>query len=553
MVEFLAALHVQRVDLGFPLRRGLLLVRVPQVQRLAAVPHADAAVRLGAAGESDDHRLPVVRRGQLPHELPELDRLELRVDADEVESLVDDRGHPRPHVVVDVRHELERDRVAGSVLAHPVAVAVRPAEAVEDRVGALDVVLVAAHVGVVEVAGGGADRRPLRVAEPVLDLGDDPLLVDAVRHGAAELDVGEPRQLLGGDVGVAALRVRAGVEVEAEEHGAEGRTAPVDGEVACLLLRLEGGVVLAAQSVRIHLAGLELRQLIVDGRDEQLHDALDVGERIAAAVPQPVVGVALEHHALLRHVARDGERARTDDLGGIAVHAPEVVERPRLDVRFEDVPRVDRRAHRTQERRERRRQHELHRVVVDGGHGHRRLLPGAGVVEVAELEGGAVAGGDVVVVDDAVEREVDIACGEWLAVVPTHALAEVEGPRQAVVRVLPGLGQRRLDLVGEPRHLGQSLEQVAEEPRGVGVVREREVERQRLADGGRRHRPARVADVVLEGVGARAQSLDDRLLSSRGGGRRGCGVGRVGSPARAVRVARARGDDERGERREERA
>ena len=361
-----------------------------------------------------------------------------------------------------------------------------------------------------EVARGRADRGPLRVAEAVHHLGDDPLLVDAVRERLAELLIPEPAKLVRGDVGRTALRARAGVHVEDEERGAERGAAPVDDEVALLLGRLEAGVLLACDAVQIRLARLEQGELGLDVLDEQVHDALEIGEAVPLAVRHPVVRVAPQHHPLAGDVALDGEGPRADHRRRVRIDAPDRAERPALDVRLEDVAREDRRAHRADEGRERRRQHHPDGVVVHRRHGHRVLDPLA-VLEEAEDERIAGAGRDVLVVDDAIEGELHVVRGERLAVVPGDIAAQGEGPGQPVLRVLPGLGQRRLDLVGQPRRLGQALEEQAEQARGVGVVREREVEGQRLADRRRGDRAARLPDLVLERPGVLPERPDDRL------------------------------------------
>ena len=335
------------------------------------------------------------------------------------------------------------------------------------------------------------------------------------------------------DVGRAALRARAGVHVEDEERGAEGRAAPVDDEVALLLLeRLEARVLPARDAVQIRLARLEQGELGLDVLNEQVHDAVEIGEAVPLGVRHPVVRVAPQHHPLAGDVALDGERPRADHRARVRIDAPDGAERPVLDVRLEDVARVDRRAHRADEGRERRRQHHPDGVVVHRRDGHRVLDP-LPVLQEAEDERVAGARRDVLVVDDAVEGELHVVRGERCAVVPGDVAAQVEGPGQPVLRVLPGLGQRRLDLVGQPRRLGQALEEQAEQARGVGVVREREVEGQRLADRRRGDRAARRPDLVLERLGALLERPDDRL-------------GRVGRIALGLVAVAAGGEGERG-------
>ena len=117
------------------------------------------------------------------------------------------------------------------------------------------------------------------------------------------------------------------------------------------------------------------------------------------------------------------------------------------------------------------------------------------------MEGGAAAGRDVVVVDYAVEGEVYVVGREGLPVVPAHVRTEVECPGQAVVRTLPGLGQHRLHLVGQPGGLGQALEEIAQDTRRRSVVRDGEVESKRLGDRGEGQSAAPFPDGVLETLG----------------------------------------------------
>lgn len=51
VVYFLAALGIDLVDCGFPVRGRLRLIGMPQVQVTAAVPQVDAEVWFGAAAE----------------------------------------------------------------------------------------------------------------------------------------------------------------------------------------------------------------------------------------------------------------------------------------------------------------------------------------------------------------------------------------------------------------------------------------------------------------------------------------------------------------------
>ena len=80
-----------------------------------------------------------------------------------------------------------------------------------------------------------AYRGPLGVANAKLDVADDDVLIDDMGHGAAELGVLEPPQLFRGHIVRARVGVPPWIHVEAEEGGAEGRAALVDGEVQVFL------------------------------------------------------------------------------------------------------------------------------------------------------------------------------------------------------------------------------------------------------------------------------------------------------------------------------
>ena len=113
---------------------------------------------------------------------------------------------------------------------------------------------------------------------------------------------------------------------------------------------------------------------------------------------------------------------------------------------------------------ERHGQYELDGVVVERADRHLLLAPLAALlVEDPEGERRAIAGGDIGVVDDPVEGEVHVVGRERLPVVPGHVPAQMEGPGQSVVRVLPGLRQARLDLIVQPGDFGEALEEIPED------------------------------------------------------------------------------------------
>ena len=74
--------------------------------------------------------------------------------------------------------------------------------------------------------------------------------------------------------------------------------------------------------------------------------------------------------------------------------------------------------------------------------------------------------------------------------------------------MLPGLGQRGLDLVGEPRGLGQAFEEVSQYAGRGGVVGNGKVEGERLGNGGKRQSSAGIADGVLERLGVPSELGD---------------------------------------------
>ena len=127
------------------------------MQGLAAVPEPDAAVRVRSTGKADDHGLPVIGADQLADEIPKLDQLIVRLDADVGQSLMDDLAGRSAHAIARIGHQRERNRVAGAVLADAVSVGIHPPKVVQDPVGLVEVVGVAADVGVVEVARGWTD------------------------------------------------------------------------------------------------------------------------------------------------------------------------------------------------------------------------------------------------------------------------------------------------------------------------------------------------------------------------------------------------------------
>ena len=93
--------------------------------------------------------------------------------------------------------------------------------------------------------------------------------------------------------------------------------------------------------VNVRLAGLERGKLVRQLRHNDVDYFIQVGQGVALGVREPVVGVALEDDALARLVAGDGERAGANDLGRVRFDVPDVVERLVVNVRLQDVLRVN--------------------------------------------------------------------------------------------------------------------------------------------------------------------------------------------------------------------
>jgi hypothetical protein len=75
----------------------------------------------------------------------------------------------------------------------------------------------------------------------------------------------------------------------------------------------------------------------------------------------------------------------------------------------------------------------------------RRVVHHLGGLVVGHQRDGVGVVGGVLLVGRTIERELDGVGVEGRAVVELHALAQLEGVGQAIVRHVPGLGQARLD------------------------------------------------------------------------------------------------------------
>ena len=188
-----------------------------------------------------------------------------------------------------------------------------------------------------EVARGRAYRRPLRVAEAILHVVDDRVLVDYGRDGLAELLVAEPLQLLGGEVALAGVGVHAGVHVESQERRAESGASLVYREVPFFLERFQLCEVLAQHAVGIRLTRQELGKLGLEVWHDDVNHFVQVRQAVARVVLEPVARVAPHDHALARNVPLDGKGAGADDLGRVRVDIPRRCEGAAVHVLLEDV------------------------------------------------------------------------------------------------------------------------------------------------------------------------------------------------------------------------
>ena len=288
----------------------------------------------------------------------------------------------------------------------------------------------------------------------------------------------------------------------------------MNGEILVLLQRLKLGVLRAHDAKQVRFTVEKHFQLGLEVWNDDLRNAIQIGQPIAFGVGHPVLIETLKHNSFALRVLADHKGTSSDDLGRIGIDVPDLCERPLVDVGLEDVLREDRLAHRAQERRERDRQDATHCVVVDRSHRHRRFLPFAVVVKQPERERRAVGGWNVLVVDDLVEGELNIRGGEGLTVMPDDIAAQMEGPAQSVSGDIPRFGQVRLRLAGQPGDVGQTLKQIPQYAGRTGIVGQGQVEGQRLGDGGERQRTAVLANVVLEIIGIRAELRDDVLTIS---------------------------------------
>ena len=279
----------------------------------------------------------------------------------------------------------------------------------------------------------------------------------------AEVGIGEPLQLGRLHECLVVVGVLAAVLVEGQEGGAEIRPLPVQGEVLGGLFRFQHRVLVARDAEDVGLAGLEFEHRGGDVLHHQVDDLIQIGQGIAGVVLLPVMRVLAQHDALADVVPFNGERPRADDLAGVGAHVPSRGEAAVINVFFQNVLGINGGAHRAQERRERHGQGEANGMVVDLGDLDLSALPLLrGLVDVTDSQARPRRGGDIVVVDDALEGEKHVVGRERRAVGPFDALAQEERPHQAVVGRFPALGQIPFHLRGQPRGLGQPLEQVAE-------------------------------------------------------------------------------------------
>ena len=158
-----------------------------------------------------------------------------------------------------------------------------------------------------------------------------------------------------------------------------------------LLEWLQHRILLTQHTMGVRPARLKERQFLVKVFDDKVRHPVQIGEAEARAVPHPIGRVSAQRELLLGRVARDGEGPGANDLRRVRSDVPDLLERARVDVGFEHVPRVDGVAHRTKERGIRDGQHKPYRMRVQRGHGHPAIRPLARRrVDIVEDEGLAV-------------------------------------------------------------------------------------------------------------------------------------------------------------------
>ncbi|MNK47757.1 hypothetical protein D3C87_665750 [compost metagenome] len=349
-------------------------------------------------------------------------------------------------------------------------------------------------------------------------------------QGAAETHVTQPGRLHRIDEGLA-LGVLAVVDVELEVREAPVGAAVDDREVLLLLQRLHQGVVLAAQPLGVSLAGLELQERRVDILEERHVEAIEVRQGLVLLVDPPVVGVALEDHALGRHVGLVDPGTVRDDLGDVGVQRPGLVELGRAgliglgDGRRQGMLGKDgHAANQPQKGLEGLGRGDLDGPVVDLLHGGKLAV---------DLDGVAGIGRDLVVGNDVVEGEDDVVGGQGLAVRPLEALAELEGIGLLVLAHRPGRGQGRLDLEGEGMLLDESLEGVGDEAGRGRIGHQGRVEGLGILVGRQVNGPAVLADGTRLDLGLGGGDGRNRSLSALGGGGFGLPAGAAGDEGRA--------------------
>ena len=252
--------------------------------------------------------------------------------------------------------------------------------------------------------------------------------------------------------------------------------------------------------------------LVRDGAEHQL---VHVGQALLE-----VVGVLLQHELLLHLPVRQHEGAGSErGLVEIAVL---------LDARLADDEAPEP-AEGREQARERLLGDELHHVL-------------AGRLDLVHRDEVGLAGG---LLEEPVEGELDVRGGQLLAVVELHALAQLEGPGEAVLARLPRLGQlgiRRHVLVeahelavhhGRAPAAGERGDELRVEPGGLGGLgRDQGAARLRGLRGGAatdregaEGETARLEDLATAEVGAGRAVVDGHGRSSCDGitGRRGRG------------------------------
>ncbi len=205
------------------------------------------------------------------------------------------------------------------------------------------------------------------------------------------------------------MRLRAGLQVEPERVGVEGRARVHEAQLPRCRLALERGVVVGPDLAlrEIGLPRLQAQQFGVLVRRDLEREPVEIRQLRARRVLAPVLRVARQDDALARLVRLDHERPEAHDVGRRRGRAPLLTERAGLEGRIQLVPREDRqRVEQAQSRAEHRR---------EGDHDGVRIARGDGEGLAADKQRVAERAAGLLVVRR-LEREHDVGRGERRAV-----------------------------------------------------------------------------------------------------------------------------------------